>query len=58
MRRHARLIAGLALCMASALLMVTGVVSEEIGLVAGTLGILLVAAASGARRRTGEDETS
>jgi len=44
MERKTRLVAGLAACVVVAVLMVTGVVSEGVGLVIGTIAVLSMAA--------------
>jgi hypothetical protein len=54
-----RLAVGLTICLAAALLMVTGVLDEKVGLVAGTLGMLMVATHSPSKtRETRQDRTT
>lgn len=43
MKKGTRLVIGLAVCVASALLMLTGVLDLEVGLVVGTSGMLMMA---------------
>jgi len=57
MGRKARLVAGLGACVVAATLMVTGVVSDGVGLVMGTIAVLAMAgvpAPTGRRENEGE----
>lgn len=59
MRRKARLILGLAACVVAAMLMITGVVSDGVGLVIGTTAVLAMAGVPApTARRDNEGETS
>lgn len=57
MHHTTRLVAGLALCIAAAGVMIAGIINEGIGLTVGTMGMLIVASAtthrtSGSKRGT------
>ncbi len=58
MGRRTRLVAGLAACVVAATLMVTGAVSNGVGLVIGTIAVLAMAVAnSPTGRRDDQGET-
>ncbi len=58
MRIRTPFVIGLALCVVAAILMLTDVVSTEVGIVLGTLGVLTIGTAARPRAtKTRENET-
>jgi hypothetical protein len=56
MHGKTRLVVGLLICLTAALLMITGALSSEVGLVAGTFGMLIVATHSASKTRNNDQD--